>query len=73
MEINNIEVCNIYNYNKTGIQLGIKKKEKVIIEIIRGRIKFSIIIIYESYTLKECISADSDIVPPLLILKRKIY
>ena len=56
-----------------GIQLGIKKKEKVIIEAIRGRIKFGIIIIYKSYTLKECIFADSDVILPLLVLKGKIY
>ena len=56
-----------------GIQLGIKKKEKVIIEVIKGCIKSGIIITYKSYTLKECISTDSNVVLLLLVLKGKMY
>jgi hypothetical protein len=56
-----------------GIRLGIGKKEKVIIEAIRGYIKSSIITTRESYTLKKCIFTNGDIVPPLLVLKGKIY
>jgi hypothetical protein len=66
-------VRDTYNYNKTGIRLGIGKKEKVIIEVIRGRIKSSIIITRKSCTLGECISADGDIILPLLVLKGKTY
>jgi len=56
-----------------GIRLGIGKKEKVIIEVIRGRIKSGIITTRKSYILRECISINGDITPPLLILKGKIY
>ena len=56
-----------------GIRLGIRKKEKVIIEAIRGRIKSSIITTRESYILKECIFTDGNITLPLLILKGKTY
>ena len=56
-----------------GIRLGIGKKEKVIIKVIKGRIKSGIIITYKSYTLKECISINSNIVPLLLVLKGKTY
>jgi len=54
-------VRNIYNYNKIGIELGIGKKEKVIVKVIRGRIKSGIIINRKSYTLGEYILADSNI------------
>jgi len=66
-------VRDTYNYNKIGIRLGIRKKEKVIIEAIRGYIKSGIIITYKSCILRECISINGDITPPLLILKGKIY
>ena len=56
-----------------GIQLNIGKKEKVIIEVIKGHIKSGIIITRESCTLREYISADSNVIPPLLVLKGKIY
>ena len=56
-----------------GIWLGIGKKEKVIIEVIRGYIKSGILTTYKSCTLGECISADSNIVLLLLVLKGKIY
>jgi hypothetical protein len=56
-----------------GIRLGIGKKEKVIIEVIRGHIKSSITITYKSCTLREYISIDSNIVLPLLVLKGKTY
>ena len=56
-----------------GIWLNIEKKEKVIIEAIRGRIKSGITITYKSYILKECISTDSNIILLLLVLKGKIY
>ena len=51
----------IYNYNKIGIQLGIGKKEKVIIKVIRGYIKLGIIINYKSYTLGKYILVDGNI------------
>jgi hypothetical protein len=66
-------VRDTYNYNKIGIWLGIGKKEKVIIEAIRGRIKSSITTTRKSYILRECISIDGDIILPLLVLKGKIY
>ena len=56
-----------------GIQLGIGKKKKVIIKVIRGYIKFSIITTRKSCILKEYISINSNIVPPLLLLKGKTY
>ena len=56
-----------------GIQLSIKKKEKVIIEVIKGCIKSGIIITYKSCTLRKYISVNSDIIPPPLVLKGKIY
>ena len=56
-----------------GIQLGIEKKEKVIIKAIKERIKSSTLITHESCTLGECISANSNIILPLLVLKGKIY
>ena len=56
-----------------GIQLGINKKEKVIIEVIKGCIKSGIIITYKSYILKEYISTDSNVVLLLLVLKGKMY
>ena len=56
-----------------GIQLGIRKKEKVIIKVIKGRIKSSIIITYKNYILKECIFVNSNVILPLLVLKGKIY
>ena len=62
-----------YNYDETGVRLGIGKKEKVIVEATRGRIKSSTTTTRESCTLRECISADSDITPPLLVLKGKTY
>ena len=64
---------NTYNYNKIGIRLSIRKKKKVIIEAIKKHIKFGIIITYKSCILKEYISIDSNIAPPLLVLKGKIY
>ena len=56
-----------------GIRLGIEKKKKVIVEVIRGRIKFGIITTRKSYILRECISIDGNIILPLLVLKGKIY
>ena len=56
-----------------GVRLSIKKKKKVIIKAIKGRIKSNIIITYKSYTLKKYIFANSNIIPPLLVLKEKIY
>ena len=70
---NSIKVRDTYNYNKIGIRLGIGKKEKVIIEVIRGRIKSGITITRKSYILRECISIDSNIILLLLVLKGKIY
>ena len=42
-------------------------------EVIRGRIKSGIITTRKSCILRECISVDSNIIPPLLVLKGKIY
>ena len=56
-----------------GIRLGIRNKEKVIIEVTRGHIKSSIIITHKSCTLKEYISTDGNIILPLLVLKGKTY
>jgi hypothetical protein len=66
-------VRDTYNYDKIGIWLGIGKKEKVIIEVIRGRIKSGIITTRKSCILRECISIDGNITLPLLVLKGKIY
>ena len=56
-----------------SIWLGIGKKEKVIIEAIRGYIKSGITTTRKSCILRECISADGNIILPLLVLKGKIY
>jgi len=73
IEVNNIEVRDTYNYNKTGIWLGIGKKEKVIVEAIKGRIKSGTTTTHKSCILGECISADGNIAPPLLVLKGKTH
>ena len=62
-----------YNYDETGVRLGIGKKEKVIVEATRGRIESGIITTCESCILGECISVDGDVALPLLVLKGKIY
>ena len=51
----------IYNYDEIGIRLGIGKKEKVIVKVIRGRIKLGITINRESCILGECILVDGNI------------
>jgi hypothetical protein len=56
-----------------GIWLGIGKKEKVIVEAIRGCIKSGITTTCKSCILREYISADGNITLPLLVLKGKIY
>jgi hypothetical protein len=56
-----------------GIQLGIGKKKKVIIKVIRGYIKFSIITTHKSCIFREYIFTNSNIILPLLVLKGKIY
>ena len=73
IEVNNIEVRDTYNYDETGIRLGIGKKEKVIVEATRGRIESGTSTTRESCTLGECISADGDVAPPLLVLKGKTH
>jgi hypothetical protein len=56
-----------------GIQLGIGKKEKVIIEATRGYIKSNTTTTHKSCIFKKYISTDGNIVLPLLVLKGKIY
>jgi hypothetical protein len=68
-----VQTCNIYNYDETGIMLGIGKKEKVIVEATRGWVESSTTTNCESCMLGECISADGDVVPLLLILKGKTH
>jgi len=50
-----------------------RKKERVIIEVIKEYIKSGIIITYKSYIPKEYIFISSNIILPLLVLKGKIY
>jgi hypothetical protein len=59
--IYDIEVRDTYNYDETGIRLGIGKKEKVIFEATRGRIESGTTTNRKSCTLGECISADGDV------------
>jgi hypothetical protein len=73
IEVNNIEVRDTYNYDETGVRLGIGKKEKVIMEATRGRIKSGTTTTRKSCILGECISTDGDIAPPLLVLKGKTH
>jgi hypothetical protein len=66
-----MEVRDTYNYDETGIWLGIGKKEKVIVGATRGRIESGTTTSRESCTVRECISADGDVAPPLIIRKGK--
>jgi hypothetical protein len=71
--LNFILLRDTYNYDETGIRLGIGKKEKVIVEATRGRIESGTTTTRESCTLGECISADGDVALPLLVLKGKTH
>jgi len=66
-----IIVGDIYNYNKTGIRLGIGKKEKVIITLKAFRITTAKDTCRESATVAEVISGDRVIGPLLIILAGK--
>jgi hypothetical protein len=64
-------VGDIYNYNKTGIRLGVGKKEKVIIALKAFRITAAKDTCCESATVAEVISSDGAVGPPLVILAGK--
>jgi hypothetical protein len=61
-------VRDTYNYNEMGVRLGIGKKEKVIMEVIRGRIKSGTTTTRKSCILGECISIDGASIPNRLFL-----
>ena len=72
MGIYNIVVGDIYNYDETGVCLGIGKKEKVIITIFKAlRIITAKNISWESATIAKIISGDSAVLPLLVILASK--
>jgi hypothetical protein len=64
-------VGDIYNYNKTGIRLGIGKKEKVITALKAFRITAAKDTNRESATVIEMISSNGVIGPLLIILAGK--
>jgi len=64
-------VGDIYNYNKTGICLGIGKKEKVITALKAFRITAAKDTNRESATVVEVICGDGVIGPLLVILAGK--
>ena len=61
----------IYNYNKTGIRLGVGKKEKVIIALKAFQITAIKDTSYESAIVAEVISSDRVIGPLFIILVGK--
>ena len=70
--IYNIIVGDIYNYNETGVRLGISKKEKVITIISKAlKIIAAKDTSWESVTIAETISGNSAVLPPLVILAGK--
>jgi len=66
-----IMVGDIYNYNETGIRLGVGKKEKVIIALKAFRITAAKDTSRELAMVAEVISSDGAIGPPLIILAGK--
>ena len=64
-------VGDIYNYNKTGIRLGVGKKEKVIIALKAFRITTVKDTSRKSATVIEVISSNRAVGPPLIILVGK--
>ena len=72
MGIYNIIVGDIYNYNKTGVCLGIDKKEKVITTIFKAlRITAAMDTSRESATVTKIIFSNSTVLPLLVILAGK--
>jgi hypothetical protein len=72
---NDIEVEDIYNYDETGIRLGVGKKKWVITKASSSsstvKIRAGTTTSRESSTICETISADGHFLPPLVILKGK--
>ena len=66
-----IIVGDIYNYNKTGIRLGVSKKEKVIIALKAFQITATKDTSHELATVVEVISSNRAVGPPLVILAGK--
>ena len=65
-------VGDTYNYDETGVRLGIGKKEKVITTIFKAlRITAAKDTNRESATIAETISGDGAVLPPLVILAGK--
>lgn len=60
-----------YNYDETGVRLGVGKKEKVVVSTSRARVESGTTTNRESCTVGECISGDGFVMPPLIILKGK--
>ena len=71
MGLYEIIVKNTYNYNKTGIHLGIGKKEKVITASKAFQITTVKDTSHESATVTKVISDNRVIGPPLIILAGK--
>ena len=70
--IYNIMVGDTYNYDETGVRLGIGKKEKVITTISKAfRITAAKDTSRESVTVAETISGNGAVLPPLVILAGK--
>ena len=64
-------VGDIYNYNKTGIRLGVGKKEKVIIALKAFQITAVKDTSRELAIVVEVISSNRAVGPPLIILAGK--
>ena len=71
MGLYGIKVGDTYNYDETGIRLGIGKKEKVITALKAFRITAAKDTNRESATVAEVISGDRVVGPPLIILAGK--
>jgi hypothetical protein len=64
-----IQIADTYNYDETGIRIGIGKKEKVItISIAGSRITAGKDTNRESATVGETISGDGSFILPIIIL-----
>ena len=65
-------VGDIYNYNETGVRLGVGKKEKVITTISKAlRITTAKNTSWESATVAETIFSNSAVLPLFVILAGK--
>lgn len=68
-----VQAADTYNYDETGIRLGVGKKEKVIVSTSRVRVENEKTTNRKSCTVGECISGDGSFMSPLIILKGKIH